>query len=309
MLSRLLLIAIPVLLCAIAIIDPDQRLMDRTYPRPAPDAAAPIQFQYVPNQFQQVITSTAGDSNHFEVDIPLRVSGVADGSEVTPEAVKVAIDAPDGSHWDSPWQAVYNQRLLSNTEDSNIRFRIRRAAYEKFESTPVKLHIAFALALARVDNVPRIPLSTQDFSVPGFGVCLPQTGWFKEPREIIGINCLAALRQPKLTYVNVLWSDAPCSASQSEPFTGVLGAAWAGSLDSDPAEFGITSVWQTPLFFSNSTDGYHQGSMPRPRQMCPGSPVTFTQYSLSGRTQTDLTLQDFRLPGLAIGDTFLMRMR
>jgi ABC-type transport system involved in multi-copper enzyme maturation permease subunit len=307
--SWLLLVAIPVLLCAIAIIDPDQRLMNRTYPRPAPDAAAPVQFQYLPNQFQQAITNTAGDSNHFEVDIPLRVSGVADGSEVNPEAVKVAMEAADGSHWESPWQAVYDQRLLSGTEDAKIRFRIRREAYEKFKSMPVRLHVTLALALARVDRVTEIPLPASDFAVPNFGVCSPRTGWFKEPGEIIGINCRVALRQPKLTYVSVLWSKTSCSASQPEPSSGVLGAVWVGLLDNDPAEFGITSVWQTPLNFSNIWESYQKGSGPQPRQMCPGSPVTFTQYSLSGRTQTDLTIQDFHLPGLAIGDTFLLRMR
>lgn len=89
----------------------------------------------------------------------------------------------------------------------------------------------------------------------------------------------------------------------------MLGAAWAGSFDIDPAEFGITSVWQIPLYFSNNWEGYRKGSGPAPRHICAGSPMTFTQYSVTGRTQTDLTLQDFHLPGLAIGDQYLLMMK
>jgi len=307
--SWLALIAIPILLCTLAIGDPDQALMNRTYPSAVSSAPAPVQFQFSSDQMHQGIANTTRDSNELEINIPLRVSGVADGSLVIPEAVKVAIDAPDGSHWDSPWQAIYNQRLLSTTSDSNVNFRVGRAAYDKFKSMPVALHLTFALTLAKAEATTQVPLPASDFSVPNFGVCTPQSSWLEFPGEFASIYCKAALRQPKLTYVNLRWSHSLCFGPQFEPAKGTLGAAWTGSFDNDPAEFGITSVWQIPLYFSNNWESTHEGSAPGPRHICAGSPVTFTRYSVTGRTRTDLILQDFHLPDLAIGDQYLLRMK
>ena len=307
--SWLVLIAIPVLLCTLAIGDPDQALMNRTYPSPASNVTAPVQLQYVPDQMQHVFTDETRDSNELDINIPLRVFGVADGSLVIPEAVKVAIDAPDGSHWDSPWQAINNQRLLSTTSDSNVRFRVARAAYDKYKSMSVALHLTFALTLTKAEATTQVPLPASDFSVPNFGVCTPQSSWLDFPGEFTSINCKAALRQPKLTYVNILWSHSRCFGPQFEPPTRTLGEAWTGSFDNDPAEFGITSVWQIPLYFSNNWEDRRQGSVPGPRRICVGSPITFTQYIVIGRTQFDLILQDFHLPDLAIGDQYLLRMK
>jgi hypothetical protein len=299
-----LLLAIPVLLSALAFGDPDQLLMNRTYPRAA---AAPVQLQYTPDSTHQATANTTEHAQELEIYIPLHASGVADGYTAITEAVKVTIDAPDGSHWDSPWQAIYNQRLLPDMNDASIRFTIRRAVYDKFKSTPVSLNLDFALTSAKAESVTRIQIPSHDFFVSRFGVCSPRAGWLREPFAITAINCRAALRQPMLTYVSALWTDEPCSASQSEPSAGVLGTTWAGSLETERADFGITSVWETPLNFSNAWGDYHQGSVPRPRHFCTGSPVTFTQYRLVGHTQTDLTLEGFRLPALDIGSTILLR--
>ena len=300
------LMVIPVLLSALAFGDPDQLLMNRTYPRAT---AAPVQLQYAPDSTHQATANTTEHTQELEIYIPLRASGVADGYTAITEAVKVTIDAPDGSHWDSPWQAIYNQRLLPDMKDASVRFRIRRAVYDKFKSTPVKLNLDFALTRAKVESVTQIQLPNHDFFVSGFGVCSPRASWLKEPFAITAINCRAALRQPMLSYVSSLWTDEPCSASQTEPKTGVLGATWAGSLNSEPASFGITSVWETPLSFLNSWGAYSQGSVPRPRHFCTGSPLTFTQYKPVGHTQTDVTLEGFHLPGLDIGSTLLLMTR
>jgi hypothetical protein len=304
-----LLMAIPAFLSVLAFGDPDQLLMNRTYPRPASGTAAPVQLQYVPDFAHQASTNTTNDPQELEINFPLHASGVADGYTAIIEAVKATIDAPDGSHWDSPWQAVYNERLRPDTNDAAVRFRIRRSVYEKFKSTPVKLNLRFALTSARTDSITQIQVPAHDFFVSGFGVCSPHVGWLQEPLGITAISCRAALRQPMLSYVSALWSDKPCSPSQSGPFTGVLGTAWAGSLETRPADFGISSVWETPLSFSNSWAAYSQGSVPMPRHLCAGSPLTFTQYRLAGHIQTDLTLEDFHLPGLDIGSTLLFMTR
>jgi len=116
------------------------------------------------------------------------------------------------------------------------------------------------------------------------------------------------MRQLELAYIKVYWNEGSCSTVNSTT-DGMLGGGWAGSFDTDPADFGITSVWETPLMLSNSWGGYNQGVTPRPRHICPNSPVTFTRYALVSRAQIGLAIQNFQLPALSIGDVYRLRMK
>jgi hypothetical protein len=93
----------------------------------------------------------------------------------------------------------------------------------------------------------------------------------------------------------VPWADGPCSASQPGLSTGVQGDAWSGSLENSPADFAIAPIWTPAIVLSNATKG--EGNKSEPRYLCPGTPVTFTQYNFVGRTQYDFTIPDFRFPG------------
>jgi hypothetical protein len=141
-------------------------------------------------------------------------------------------------------------------------------------------------------DVKSIPMSSHDFSVPDFGICSPDPHLME--RQFFGISCKFALRQPQLTHVSVRWHDSPCSAPQPDSDTGVEGDAWNGTLDNSPADFGITSVWSAPLGLSNPTKV--EGNKVEPRHLCPGTPVTFTQYNFVRRLQYNFAIPDFRFP-------------
>jgi len=88
----------------------------------------------------------------------------------------------------------------------------------------------------------------------------------------------------------------------------VQGAGWIGSLDRALAEPNISPVQQVNFALSNGqkSGNNHNGES---RYLCPGSPVTFTQYEHVGRTQTGITIHDFRLPNVTIssdGETHLI---
>jgi hypothetical protein len=227
-----------------------------------------------------------------QVSIPLVVSGVAEGYAIVSGPVKVSVDAANGSHWNSPWQALNNQQYLPGTSESWITFQMSRAFFDQVRSKPVTLHFTVALTRVRAGNVRSIPLPMQDFPVPDFGICSPQADVFHS--RFFGIACRFALHQPKLTYISARWQDSPCSASQPHLDTGVQGDAWMGSLESSPADFAIAPVWSPSINLSNATK--MEGNKPESRYLCPGTPVTFTEYNLAGRTQYDFTIPDFRFP-------------
>lgn len=299
----LVIAAVAASLSGLALTDPDQALMGRYYPPLPTSAPTPAEIVYALNGMHQPIANNTQDKNELEIAIPLQATGVASGQSVTLMAVKVAMQAPNGARWESPWNSLYLEHLLPGMSEPTVRFRMRRSVYEQFKTNPANLRLTFAINQARAASTASIPLPLGEFAVSGFGICTPQTGWFNYPKEITGITCRTAMRYPWLTYVTVHWSEGPCM-SGGENERQMLGTAWVGSFDSAPAEFGITSVWETPLSLSNSWAGYNKGTI-QARRLCPGSPITFTRYELTGQSQMAITIPNFRLPELAVGDMYL----
>jgi hypothetical protein len=288
-LSRFLLLAIPVLIGIAGIASPDAALIRQAYPRPT---GSPLQIALDTELVEHGTARPARSSKLVVLNIPLKVSGIEEGRAVQSDDVRISIEAQNGLHWDSPWQSTYGRNYLPGTQASGVEAIVNRAFYDQVKSSPVTIHLTFALTELRAGQSTGIPLATGNFVVPGVGVCSPDVTW--DSLFITGISCLSALRQPELNYVTVLWSNTRCSSVQP-PAKGVQGAGWAGTLENDPARFGITSVWRTPLSLSNN--GIENRFVtPENRHLCPGTPITFTRYSLVGRTQADLTIANFNLP-------------
>jgi hypothetical protein len=289
--SRLLLIAFPIVLVLSGLAVPESTVMGHAYPRASAGQEAPVQLSLL----RDTPYPAAADlirANQVQVRIPLQVSGVTEGYALIPDALQVTVDAANGSHWTSPWQAASSSNYLPGMSESGVNFLMSRALFDQVRSMPVTLHFTLALTQVHAGNVRSIPLPTQDFSVPDFGICSPDPRWMD--RHFFGIACRFALRQPRLTYISVRWSESPCTASQPDPNTGVEGDTWVGTLENSPAEFGITSVSSPPIGLSNATKV--EGNKSEPRHLCPGTPVTFTQYNFARRLQYDFAIPDFRFP-------------
>jgi hypothetical protein len=289
--SRLLLISLPIAIVLSGLAIPESIAISHAYPRASAGQEAPVQLTLLRDTPHPATTDLIR-ANQVQVSIPLQVSGLAEGYALIPDALRVTVDAANGSHWISPWQAVYNLHYLPGTSESGVNFVVSRAFFDQVRSMPVTLHFTLALTQVQSGKVRRIPLSMRDFSVPDFGICSPDPRRFME-RPFFGISCKFALRQPRLTYIGVRWQDSPCTAPPDQN-TGVEGEAWVGTLENSPADFGITSVWSAPIRLSNPTN--LEGNKPEPRYLCPGVPVTFTQYNFVRRLQYNFAIPDFRFP-------------
>jgi hypothetical protein len=296
-LAWFLLAAVATGVWAIAIFDPDQALIASHYP----SAASPVQFVYTSGG----VTNGTNSKDLLSVSIPMHESGVADGEAVIPVALKVNLEGLDGASWQSSWQGITSQRYLAGGSDTAMAFVMPRAVYDRFKGVPVTLRITFALVQARRDFVRVVSLPASDFSVAGFGVCKAES-WTGNIDDSSGIGCRSAMNQPRLTYIAVEWTEGRCEEAATESSSQMLGTAWAGEVDPAPAEFGITPVWDTPVNLSNPWQTYHQDESPQRRVLCPGSPVSFTQFRETARTQTDVVMRDFRLPDLSVGDRFML---
>ncbi len=289
--SRLLLVSLPIVIILSGLAIPESIAISRAYPRSGAGQEAPVQLTLLRDAPHPATTDLIR-ANQVQVSIPLQVSGVMEGSALIPDAMQVTVEVANSSRWASPWQAVYNLHYLPGSSESGVNFVMSRAFFEQVRSRPVTLHFTLALTQVQAGKVRSIPLSRRDFSVPEFGICSPDPRWTVRP--FFGINCKFALRQPRLTYISVRWLDSPCTAPQPDSNTGTQGDAWLGTLENSPADFGITSVWSTPIGLSNPTN--LEGNKPEPRYLCPGMPVTFTQYNFVRRLQYNFAIPDFRFP-------------
>ncbi|MGA2851403.1 MAG: hypothetical protein ABSE46_20565 [Terracidiphilus sp.] len=298
--ARILLFGIPALLilCAplSARIEQQHSRIEANYPAAS---TPPVHLAYRPIDPGLSQIESYSDNGEVLIDTPLEGTGVASGTVLIPDAVKLEVEAPNGLRWASRWQHTAAPKFYVGADGSDAEVAMPRAIYEQFKAMPLTLRVTFALTQARVTSVSQIPLPRADFSVPGFGVCSPLTGFLTPFSQATGLICRSALRDPPLTYIHVVWSDTPCNLDNSnpDPGPGVQGAGWAGSLDRAPADMNISPVQQVNF---NLTNGGTVGRDGHSRYLCPGSPVIFTQYERVGRTRAGITIQDYRLPSVTI---------
>jgi hypothetical protein len=304
-LARGVLISLPFLLWAAALFAAhyDQAQFNRIYP--AVKAGAPIQITVLPNLRSTESTSFQGSPS--EVTIPLSFSmdetGVAEGYAVLTDAVRADVTAPDGSKWSSDWQAAGGYKFLPGEVPFSPGFAMPIAVYNKFKSMPLTVQLTLAITQAQAVRVNTVALATRTFSAPEFGNCAPETGWgpefggrVLELSHITGISCVAALSEPQLTFVSTHWTNGPCPASAGAPDPGVLGTAWVGSIDREPAQFGISPVVDAAVNLSNRYPSNQTGL----RYLCPGTPIVFTQYKPAHRMQITTNIEGYHLPQVSI---------
>jgi hypothetical protein len=108
-----------------------------------------------------------------------------------------------------------------------------------------------------------------------------------------------AWHQPYLTHVSAPMSDRPCDdRTVATPANGRF-SDWVGSLDQDPADFGLTPVWTANITFSNTgTFSYPEADdSPSPtRYICPGAPILVARYRTVKRLRYQVGIANVQLP-------------
>lgn len=300
--SRGALIALPVLLLGALFFASkyDQARISRVYPI---TQSLPIHLAYTPNA-RSFETASFQSSSRAEIPVSIQMteSGVAEGYAVFPDAVRAEIKAQDGSHWESEWQGSDWYKFLPGEMHYSPDIKMPLAVFNRFQSMPVSVHLEFALTQARAGNAMSIPLPMQPVAIGDFGVCSPQMESAPVLGQVTGIHCVSALREPQLTYIRTRWSDGPCEGTPTGPDAGVLGTGWVGSLDREPAQLNVTSVFDLHVELSNRQ---REDGTPGVRYLCPGTPVEFTQFTRVGRMRTSVDIQGFHLPKASVAGSLI----
>jgi hypothetical protein len=304
--ARGILLALPIVLFgADAVISHfDRARIDHIYPAVAAQSTNGQVGEGVQISYHLVDPRLYGNSSYSfgtgHVSVPillqLKASGVADDQFGLIDGIRAEITAPDGSHWNSDWQGSFGTEFSHYNLNSVPSVRIPMDVYEKYRSMPLQVRFFFAVSHARVGKTTTLPLPEHSFSVPDFGVCsLGHSG--QAFGDAVGVKCLSPLGYPPLTVITTRWSDQPCSAApngNTSQNSGPEGLAIQGTLDPHPSGITLTPIEQQILDLNNSAD--YQNGVARQRSLCPGTPITFTEYKLLSRAQGSLTVQGLRLP-------------
>jgi hypothetical protein len=303
--ARLLLLSLPGIIAVVAIYLPNGAMVESAYPREKGMMAladVPIQFQFHTDSASQAEVTADSRSGSVEVRIPLEATGVAAGHVVTVDDVMAVMRDGHGTARTAPWTAVYNHYYLRGDWLTSVELKMKRADYEAVQGRPLTLELWLAMTEAQTKGVSRIALPMHDFEVPEFGNCAGAAGM---SAMLTSLGCWTALHGPPLTYVKANLASAPCGQAPHDPAPeeagkasekntgpdaeGMHATAWVGSLEHDPADFGLTSVWNTSV--SLSEGGYY-----RTKYLCPGSVVSFTRFGLVRRLRTVVTIPNFQMP-------------
>ena len=276
--SRGLLIALPILMAMSVAAYRRQSLVNRAYPAASAAAAAPISITNIPSNFHPNEARSWEGEDY--IDLPMRYADVANGTAVFAEDFKFSITAADGSQWSSPWQSI-QERTVNKAHSSGVSLMIRPEMYERFKTAPVTLRITYAVSLYQSDTVTQTTFPAGDAAIPVIG--------FSSSGLSNTLLCRTA-QQPRLTEVTVLWSHEPCSNMHPSPASTAESDAWIEPASRTTPVLIPLRTWRS--FFYREFEGSDYAHW----HVCPGSPLTLTQYHLAGRTQTSVTLTNFVLP-------------
>ncbi len=298
--SRLLLATALVLVIVLGFVSSSPAVIAMAYPHPANTS----------DRLQAALNSHGGYSpgnglgnGQVGVGVPLTISGIAAGTAVRVDGVEAAIETADGKKWASSWQASSALALANEGSagegNANLSIQMPRAFFNEAKGQPVKLQMRLALTMLRSGEDQRIVVTAGEFAVPGVGICSLVGGGPGPIAETQIVNCRVAMREPPLTYVSVRWAEVPCSAGPDEiAGTGSAGTT-IGNLSTDPAELGISSVRSSQAWLGSGrmdTETRDGKILHAQRFLCVGTPIHFTRYTLASRRETDLTIENFKMP-------------
>lgn len=279
-LSRYLLAAVPVLLVVLFLFGPEEIGMALSYPINHQESNPALALD--PIKFDFSDSNGWGDGRQLTIGFPIKVTGLAPGTALSVDAARVTLTGEGGEHWTSHWQEA-GWILLPEQTGGVVSMRVNTPFNNRVKDKPVSVEMSLALTTLKAGPATQMDLPNGMFTLPGGSVC-KISGRLEQV-----IACLSPMRQPPLMRLTTRFTFDDCAAGPPSG-NGVRGAAWVGTADQEPAEFGLTPVVETLVNFQvppeHPSDHEH---------LCPGSPLFLEPYAVVSKMQRKITGQ---LPGL-----------
>lgn len=287
--SRVLLLAAAAAFPIIVFAAPYRTLIAYFYPRPRAGQQLPVQIAFDP---AKPASHEGGypEKNKVHVGIPLLVSGVENGWKISVDGIMERVTANEGLEWNSGWHRS-GAHFLPNRQHNQVSITMDTDFFEKVKSSPVKVHITFALAPSHARETIRIVVQPGQFTVPGDGRCS------FSPIAPDDIFCLFPPTFSDLQ-VSARSDEITCTPRGKET---PLPAGTVGYGSITGVAVGINPVHLETLRLWDWGEFETRDSLLR---LCPGTPLSvFTNWEDSTRTRSELDIDGIRLVDYQLNDS------
>jgi hypothetical protein len=290
MIAWTLLVGLAVTFSAIGLNGGDEFAMGLSYPLMAAETSPQLAFRHADPISSYDYTNDAG-MREITIVFPVAMSGIAPNTAVNLDDARIRITSAKGEQWTSHWQSSYTTSWMPGDTNSTVSLKISRSFYNRMKDTPVTVEMSAAITVLKQGRVTRMTLGEKNLVLPGGVLCRTSRATFEWSTSV---SCLSPMRQPPRMLIGTKFSTAQCSTTMPPLNDGDNAAVWVGSLDTQPADFGLTSVWGTSLYFQR----FSSESQTRRQYLCLGAPLTILPYTVSSRMQQKIVSQPLLLKNL-----------
>jgi hypothetical protein len=282
--SRLLMIGGAVTVLIIGAVTPYGTIVARSYPplaagqepavRLAIDPTPPLPPKKKDDRVPDILPTVW-------ISLPLQASGVAEGHLAVARGSMVTIQASDGQHWSSSWEAS-GWSFWPGEDHSEEIIGVNKKFYERVKSIPVNVHISVAQVDYRETNARQVTAENGKFSVPGVGICRIEP--YGNSNQQTMIACLAPLKSPSL--MGHMDSSATTCTYEDGPPPTATRYMWDLSDNMGPADLGIIPVNDVGMIYWSWMDNPKR----QLRYFCPGTPFTIATPEEGKRSRTEMEI-------------------
>jgi hypothetical protein len=231
-------------------------------------------------------------ANEVQIGIPLRTSGVADGSVVLIQGMKLTLTTPDGAVWTRGWRIAYSA-VWPGDERKDLIYEMTRKDFERWKNSTVRVQIELAMTQYAEDQPREITLTREPFFDTKLGMCRI------DPLNPSYLECLEPFRAPGFM-ATADPRQSPCYTSDHALAAG-LQHALQSPIEHHGVEPGISPITRYQILFqeANRAVDPHKltGQNPRSPVLCSGAKLRIADPKVQRRARVEL-----EIPSVALGD-------
>jgi hypothetical protein len=282
--SRLMLIAAPLLAVLLFFLMPTAALVRSAYPL-APTAGGPRLTPFAIPEHPITGSLRLLPGGYMQVALPFQVEGVEKDSDYIVRGTSVVVDAP-GVHWSSPYvSSLLGPGQINATPFTILSAILPVAVFDKVHLAPADVHVSIALEHLKAGDASTWTAQAGGFDVPGHGHCT----YAKDDSSLPPV-CRFPFETPRFLYLTAPMAMDCSSSSPAGPKGSQDMGDHTATLDFDP-------VIQIPL---QPAAGRQRGGS---GVICPGTSISFVQGKPLGNARLEVDDKHLLLDPLAARNT------
>jgi hypothetical protein len=300
--SAAALIGILVVSSLISVVVPNAKTVEKNY--------HPVEAQTSPARIAVRQPAEMAGSRHanpwfdaapdVSFNVPITVSGLASGTMVMVDVMKITTDSPEDSRWSRGWKYQHVE-LWPEDQLKSLSYGVGREEYKKIKTKPLNLHIELALSEYQEADARLLPVPPGTFVDETLGICRV------DPWQPSSIQCLKPFHAPGLM-ATFDPQEFPCTGDEHSDTIqeDAVSHAWEFTNhysfpDANYTPIADYSIWFRPVSLLTGLDAKSR-QRTKSLVVCPGSEIRLARPELKRQVRIQLDLPDVRLQDLVGSD-------